>query len=379
MNILKNIVKYKLITIFNIIFLIIIKLNIINKLMDEKDKLEESSLINNTRKYSNLLLPTVGGIIGFMCAGPILGGSIGSLALLSLLKTTTTIAGSIGANKLNTLLINNSSWENILSEDELSKIKKEPILVDDINEFYKFLYNNINDKESNIYLVYKRYETIYRNKHYNNFVNNILSLNYNELIADTICFLNSLTINICKIINITNNDFNILAYQEIERYFMKDYYNYIYKIIENRTKSDTELFNKNINYIHTELGIHKCRKILDIKELFMYRMDFKIYIEMLNSLKECICSSHKLFQILQIFKLLYKDIESEFNNKNLNADILLPLVCLIIIKSKIEYLPIEIEYISIFSENYIDDGELGYVFTTLQLATNIIIDFQNLK
>ena len=67
--------------------------------MDKKDKLEESSLINNTKKYSNLVLPTVGGIIGFMCAGPILGGSLGSIALLSLFKTTTTIAGSIGASK----------------------------------------------------------------------------------------------------------------------------------------------------------------------------------------------------------------------------------------------------------------------------------------
>ena len=160
---------------------------------------------------------------------------------------------------------------------------------------------------------------------------------------------------------------------------MVDYYEYIYKLIKNQTKNETEKYNKNIHYIHNELGIHKCRKILDIKEIFMYRLDYKIYIEMLNSLEDSYCSSHKLFQILQIFKLLYKDIESEFNNNNINADILLPLVCLIIIKSKIDFLPTEIEYISIFSENYIDDGELGYVFTTLQLATNVIIDFQKVK
>ena len=80
--------------------------------MDKKDKLDESALINNTKKYSNILLPAIGGIVGFMCAGPIISGSIGSLALISVFKTSTTIAGSIGANKLNTLFINNNSSIN---------------------------------------------------------------------------------------------------------------------------------------------------------------------------------------------------------------------------------------------------------------------------
>ena len=347
--------------------------------MNKKDKLEESTLINNTKQYSNILLPAIGGIVGFMCAGPVIGGSLGSLALVSIFKTSSAIAGSIGANKLNTLLVNNNSWENIISDDELLLLKDENIFNNDINKFYKFLCKNIREKDSSIYLVYKRCETIFRNKHYNNFVNNLLSSNYSEIISDTLSFLNYLSILICKIYSIKDYEFQLLALQEIERYFMVDYYEYIYKLIKNQTKNETEKFNKNINYIHNELGIHKCRKILDIKEIFMYRLDYKIYIEMLNCLEDSYCSSHKLFQILQIFKLLYKDIESEFNNNNINADILLPLVCLIIIKSKINFLPTEIEYISIFSENYIDDGELGYVFTTLQLATNVIIDFQKVK
>ena len=141
---------------------------------------------------------------------------------------------------------------------------------------------------------------------------------------------------------------------------------------------DLNKFISNIKKIHDFIGIYKCSKILDVKDLFIYRLDFKFYIEMLESLQYTNCSNEKIMQILEIFKLLHKDIESEFNNSEISADILVPIICILVIKSKYELLPIELEFISLFFNDKIDDGENGYVFTTLKLAVNIIIDFDKI-
>ena len=47
--------------------------------------------------------------------------------------------------------------------------------------------------------------------------------------------------------------------------------------------------------------------------------------------------------------------ESEFNNSEISADILVPITCMLVIKSKFELLLIELEYISLFSDDIIDE------------------------
>ena len=162
---------------------------------------------------------------------------------------------------------------------------------------------------------------------------------------------------------------------------MEIYYDFIYKLISNNNKSKTNIYNENISYIHDNYGLHKCSKFLDVKEIFLYRLEFKFYTDMLESLSLVKSSSEKLFKIIEIFKVLYSDIELEFKSNNIiiNADILVPLISFIIIKSKNSVLISEIEYIDLFAENYMDDdGEHSYILTTIKLALNIILDFKSL-
>ena len=91
----------------------------------EEELKSSSSFINYTKKYSNYLLPTIGGVTGFFCLGPLIslsGLSIGSFVLFSALKTSSVIFGTIGANKLNTMIINKSIWNEIVSNEEIDKI-----------------------------------------------------------------------------------------------------------------------------------------------------------------------------------------------------------------------------------------------------------------
>ena len=352
---------------------------------DEKDELSKSStLVNYTKKYSNFILPTIGGLTGFFCLGPLVsltGLSIGSVVLFSALKTSTAIVGTIGANKFNSVVINKSIWNEIVTSEELNKIKKKNLFNDDINLYFKYLCDNLNDKTSNIYKLYERFETVYKNKHYNNFINNLLLNNYNEIINDTLLCNYCLSNIICFINNVETDYFKIITYQVIEKKFMEIYYDFIYKLISNNIKLKTNIYNSNISYIHNNYGLHECSKFLDVKEIFIYRLDFKFYTDMLNSLSLVKSSSEKLFKIVEIFKVLYNDIELEFKSNNIiiNADILVPLISFIIIKSRNSVLTNEIEYINLFSENYMeDDGEYSYILTTIKMAVNIIIDFKSL-
>lgn len=353
----------------------------------EKNKLKsESSVINYTKKYSNYILPTVGGIIGFFCLNPIIslaGGSLASIGMYSSLKTTTLVAGTslatIGGNKINQSIINKSSWNNIITDDEINKISENIIVPLEINKFHKYFSESLFDIENNNYILYKRFDEVFRNKHYNNLINNIIGEDYDEIIYDSLSFIHIYTNLITKIYKINDNYIIENNIQNIvEKKFMNDYYDYIYSIIK-KNKNDLNKYISNIKKIHDVIGIHKCSKILDVKDLFLYRLDFKFYIEMLESLQYTKCSNEKMMQILEIFKLLYKDIESEFNNSEISADILVPIICILVIKSKSELLPIELEYISLFFNDKIDDGENGYVFTTLKLAVNIIIDFDKIN
>ena len=140
-----------------------------NKSLENNKLSSDSSIINYSKKYSNIILPTVGGIVGFLCMSPIVslaGGGLATFGFYSALKTTTIVAGTglatIGGNKINTSLINSSSWNDILTKDELNQISQNVEIYTDINKFYKYFSESLHNIDENNYILYKRYETVYR-------------------------------------------------------------------------------------------------------------------------------------------------------------------------------------------------------------------------
>ena len=85
--------------------------------------------------------------------------------------------------------------------------------------------------------MYKRYETVYRNKHYNNLINNLFSINYDEIIYDTLCCIYVYSNSIAEIYSINSDYIKDNIRHVVEKKFMIDYYDYIYSLIKNKFKT----------------------------------------------------------------------------------------------------------------------------------------------
>ena len=239
------------------------------------------------------------------------------------------------------------------------------------NCIISYIIDRINQNNTNINNLFYKFINLYKKKYNYNYF--FFGENVDNKLKHIHICIHYLLVIICQIFikknnNAINNISSILLI--IQRFVLTELNDIIEPIFIKKNVLKNSIINNKLIYLNN------LNKYNDLDLDIINNLFFVNYCDIFNQIINNYSSIDKLNNINIIFKTVSYDLNNICKINNAGADILLPILVYIIIKSKVDNLYTQLNYINEFIYNFFLDGEMGYALASLETAIEVIYNYE---